>query len=298
MTLSAQEDAHTPPEGEPRHRQLLRLAAGNSAVIIGSAILFLIVVGSVLGPFVYWYDPFTQDVTNRLAEPFWNAGWSEHPLGTDALGRDYLARLLYGGRISLAIGALSVLMAATIGIGMGLIAGYFGGNVDLVVRFLITTRLAMPVVLVALSVVSMIGNSFSIVILVLGFLLWDRFAVITRSATMQLREADYIKAAKAAGASNLRIVLREILPNISGSLIVVTTVELANAVLLEAALSFLGLGVQPPLPSWGLMISEAKDYLFFSPWLITLPGAALMFLVLSINLLGDGLRDITSASRI
>uniref|UniRef100_A0A9E8A0T5 ABC transporter permease n=1 Tax=Bosea sp. NBC_00436 TaxID=2969620 RepID=A0A9E8A0T5_9HYPH len=277
-------------------RRLLKRILGNSGTLLGGGLLLLIVLASLIGPLVYWQDPFTQDVANRIAEPFWNGGGAAHPFGTDTLGRDYLARLLYGGRISLLIGVLAVSMAAAIGVTLGLVAGYFGGRVDLVVRFLITTRLAMPVVLVALSVVATVGNSLTIVILVLGFLIWDRFAVVARTTAMQVRGIDYVKAARAVGSSHARIIFKEILPNISNGLIVVATVELANAILLEAALSFLGLGVQPPLPSWGLMIAEAKDYLFFSPWLITLPGIALVLLVLAINLLGDGVRDITAPS--
>jgi peptide/nickel transport system permease protein len=289
--------ATTAPESRPApFRRLLKRIVGNSGTLVGGGLLLLIVLAALLGPVFYPQDPFTQDVTNRIAEPFWNGGPAIHPLGTDTLGRDYLARLLYGGRISLLIGVLAVSMAAAIGVTLGLVAGYFGGRVDLVVRFLITTRLAMPVVLVALSVVATVGNSLTIVILVLGFLIWDRFAVVARTTAMQVRGIDYVKAARAVGSSHARIIFKEILPNISNGLIVVATVELANAILLEAALSFLGLGVQPPLPSWGLMIAEAKDYLFFSPWLITLPGIALVLLVLAINLLGDGVRDITAPS--
>jgi peptide/nickel transport system permease protein len=164
----------------------------------------------------------------------------------------------------------------------------------MVVNFIITTRLSMPVVLVALAVVSLVGNSLWIVIWVLGLLIWDRFAVVMRSSTQQVRNLDYVAAAKALGCSTGRILLTEIMPNIVNNLIVVATIEVAHAVLLEAALSFLGLGVQPPAPSWGLMVSEAKGMMFFDPWLIGIPGAALFSLVLSINLLGDGLRDVTA----
>jgi peptide/nickel transport system permease protein len=174
---------------------------------------------------------------------------------------------------------------------MGLLAGYFGGRVDLVVTFLVTTRLAMPVILVALAVVALLGGSLTVVILTLGLLKWDRFAVVMRSATQQTRSLDYVAAAQAAGASTARVILGEVLPNIAPHLIVVATLEAASAILLEAALSFLGLGVQPPLPSWGLMIAEAKAYMFFSFWLIAIPGTALAVLVFGINLAGDGLRD-------
>jgi peptide/nickel transport system permease protein len=159
------------------------------------------------------------------------------------------------------------------------------------VLFAITCRLSIPVVLVALAVVGLMGNSFTLVILVLGLLLWDRFAVVARSTTMQVRHLDYVSAAWCAGSSRASMLFREVLPNIATHLAVVATLEMALAILLEAALSFLGLGVPPPLPSWGLMIAEAKDYMFFSPWVIMIPGVALFVLVFGINLLGDGLRD-------
>jgi peptide/nickel transport system permease protein len=173
-----------------------------------------------------------------------------------------------------------------------LVAGYFGGRVDMIVNFIITARLAMPVVLVALAVVAMVGGSLPVVILTLGLLKWDRFAVVMRSATQQVRSLDYVAAAEAAGASRTRVILGEILPNVAPHLIVVATIEAGSAILLEAALSFLGLGVQPPLPSWGLMIAEAKTFMFFAFWMIAIPGGMLAALVLGINMAGDGLRDV------
>ena len=181
-----------------------------------------------------------------------------------------------------------------IGTVLGICAGYFGGRVDAVLSYVITTRLALPVVLVALASAALVGGSLEGVIIVLGLLLWDRFAVVTRSATQQIVRTDYVAAAQAIGCSTPRILFMEILPNILNALIVVATLEVAHAILLEAALSFLGLGVQPPLPSWGLMISEGKQYMFFSPWVIGVPATALIFLVLAINLVGDGLRDVTA----
>jgi peptide/nickel transport system permease protein len=266
-------------------------------LVIGGAILAGIVLMALLAPLVSAYDPYDQQLARKLIPPIWHASakatWA-HPLGTDHLGRDYLTRLLYGARISLLIGLSVMVISGLIGTTLGLLAGYFGGKADLIVTFLITTRLAMPVILVALAVVAMVGGSLPVVILVLGLLKWDRFAVVMRSATQQARALDYVTAAEAAGASTPRIILGEILPNVFPQLIVVATLEAASAILLEAALSFLGLGVQPPLPSWGLMISEAKTYMFFSFWLIAIPGTLLALLVLSINLAGDGLRDVVA----
>ncbi|ALA18261.1 MULTISPECIES: ABC transporter permease [Chelatococcus] len=283
-----------PAAAEPTaFSRLMRRVLGQKAFVIGVGILAVIVLIALLAPVLAPHDPYLQNLSARNVPPFWYAKGSwVHPLGTDQLGRDYLSRVIYGARISLLIGISVVIISGLIGTTLGLAAGYFGGKVDMLVTFLVTTRLSMPVILVALAVVAMIGGSLWIVILVLGFLKWDRFAVVMRSATQQVRSLDYVAAAEAAGASTTRIVLREVLPNIAPHLIVVATLEAASAILLEAALSFLGLGVQPPLPSWGLMISEAKAYMFFSFWLIAIPGTALALLIFAINLAGDGLRDI------
>lgn len=270
-----------------------RRVGTNQAVVIGFGLLLLIVGIALLAPWIAPYDPYVQDLANRNVPPFWYGGGSfAHPLGTDPLGRDYLSRLFYGARISLLIGASVAVISGLIGTTMGMLAGYFGGKADMAVSFIVTTRLAMPVILVALAAVALVGGSLWVVIMVLGLLKWDRFAVVMRSATQQVRSLDYVTAAQAAGASTTRVLLREVLPNVLPHLIVVATLEAASAILLEAALSFLGLGVQPPLPSWGLMISEAKSYMFFSFWLIAIPGAALALLIFSINLAGDGLRDL------
>jgi peptide/nickel transport system permease protein len=279
-------------------RRLLRRALAQKSFLFGFGLLVLFVAIALLAPVLAPHDPYLQNLTARNVPPVWyeKGGWL-HPLGTDPLGRDYLSRLLYGARISLIIGICVVAIAGLIGTTMGLVAGYFGGRTDMIVTFMVTTRLAMPVILVALAVVAIIGSSLWIVILVLGLLKWDRFAVVMRSATQQVRSLDYITAAQASGASTARIILREVLPNIAPHLIVVATLEAASAILLEAALSFLGLGVQPPLPSWGLMVSEAKAYMFFSFWLIALPGTALALLIFAINLAGDGLRDVISPEK-
>ena len=278
-----------------RRRTLWQRIAQNKALSIGCSLLLLIMVIAIFAPLFSPFDPYVQDLAYRTVPPVWfEKGTWLHPLGTDQLGRDYLSRLFYGARISLLIGISVACISGLIGTTMGLLAGYFGGRADMLVSFLVTTRLSMPVILVALATVALVGSSLWVVILVLGLLKWDRFAVVMRSATQQVRAMEYVSAAQSAGASTFRILMSEVLPNVMPQLIVIATLEAASAILLEAALSFLGLGVQPPLPSWGLMISEAKSYMFFSFWLIAIPGTALAVLIFSINLAGDGLHQLFS----
>lgn len=257
--------------------------------------LAIMIILALIAPLIVPHDPYYQSLTDRLMPPFWQAkGTWDHVLGTDHLGRDYLSRLIYGARISLLIGFSTALIAGTIGTALGVIAGYFRGRVDLVITFIITVRLSIPTILAALAIVQLVGGSLKVVILVLGFLLWQRFVVVIRAATIQIRSKDYITSAKAVGCSSLRIIATEVMPNILNQLVVVLTLEMAAAIITEAALSFLGVGVQPPVPSWGLMIAEGKEFMFFKPWLAMIPGTALLLLVLSINLVGDGIRDVTA----
>lgn len=276
----------------------MRLNFRTFALALGFLIVGGVALVALTAPWITPHDPFLQNLEGRMIPPVWmEGGISGHLFGTDQLGRDYFSRLLYGARISMLIGVLVVVCSGLIGTTLGVVGGFFGGRVDAVVMFIITCRLSIPFILVALTVVSFVGSSLTVVVLTLGLLLWERFAVVARTTTMQVRTLDYISAAWAAGCSLPHILVREVLPNIAHHLIVVATLEMALAILLEAALSFLGLGVPPPLPSWGLMISEAKDYMFFSPWVIMVPGLALFGLVLGINLLGDGLRDRLGAVR-
>jgi peptide/nickel transport system permease protein len=296
--MSAMSDVITPLfEVAPLSQGTLlrRRALAHTGLKLGVILLALIVLVALAAPLIAPYDPYAQDLGQRLIPPFWEerGGWT-HVLGTDNLGRDYVSRVIYGARISLLIGVSVMVLSGLIGTALGLVAGYFGGRIDMAVLFVITVRLALPLILVALAAVAVLGGSLMLVILVLALLKWDRFAVVMRAATQQVRSLDYVTAARATGASTARIIFGEVLPNVLPQLIVVATVEAASAILLEAALSFLGLGVQPPLPSWGLMIAEAKLYMFFSFWLIAIPGSALALLVFAINLVGDGIRDVTA----
>ncbi|MGH7155295.1 MAG: ABC transporter permease [Acetobacteraceae bacterium] len=268
-----------------------------ASLVIGAVIVGIATVLAIFAPLIAPHDPFAQNLGYRFVPPAWMPGGSaQNLLGTDQLGRDYLSRLILGARISMLIGTSTILMSGIIGTTLGVLGGYFGGKLDRVVMFIVSCRLAIPLILVALTVVSLIGSSLLVVMLTLGLLLWERFAVVSRAATRQVCSLDYIAAAWAAGCSRLRIIVGEVLPNIIHHLIVIATIDMAIAILVEAALSFLGLGVPPPLPSWGLMIAEAKDYMFFKPWVIEIPGIALLILVLGINLLGDGLRDALGAT--
>jgi len=280
---------------EPTPWQLLRRRIfAHRGFTIGFSVLFLIILVALIGPYIGAHDPYQTDLTIRMSKPIWHSeGTWSHPLGTDQIGRDYLSRLIYGARISLFIGFSTVIISCFIGTVLGISGGYFGGRVGMVVSFIITVRLATPMIMVALAVVALFGPSLDVILWVIGVMLWKRVAVIIRCVTMQIRCLDYVSAARAVGCSTLRIVLTEIMPNLINNLIVIATLEMANAILIEAALSFLGLGIQPPMPSWGLMVSEGKDYIFFEPWMISIPGLAIFLLTLSINLLGDGIHDIT-----
>lgn len=274
---------------------MVRRALRHPGFLIGTGIVLLVALAALFAPWISPHDPDAQALGARLIPPVWDpAGRWDHPLGTDHLGRDYLSRLIHGTRVSLTVGLFAAIVSGAIGTVLGLLGGYFGGRVDAVVMYLVTTRLSLPSLMVALALVAAIGGSLTTVVLVLGFLLWDRFAVVVRSAVQQIRSADYVAAAVAAGATPLQVIAREVLPNVASAIIVVATLEMALAILAEAALSFLGLGVRPPTPSWGLMVAEGRQFMFFKPYLIALPGAAIFVLVVAVNLMGDGLRDITA----
>ena len=281
----------------PSQRALLwRRVRGHKGLLIGASIIVLIALVALFAPWLTPYDPYQQNLPERLIPPFFfeHGTWA-HPLGTDSLGRDYLARIMYGARISLLVGFAVMALSCLIGSTLGIAAGYFGGRVDMLVSFLLTVRLALPTILIALSIVALFGGSLTVVILVLGLLSWDGFLLVMRAATQQIRSLEYVAAAQCLGASNLRIMAGEILPNLLPQMIVVATLSASNAILAEAALSFLGLGVQPPLPSWGLMVADAKVFIFFSFWPIAIPGTAIAILVFGINLFGDGVRDVFAA---
>ena len=267
----------------------------HASLVIGAAGFLAVVLVALCAAWIAPFDPLEQNLMNRMLPPvFLDGGDWTHPLGTDAVGRDTLSRLIFGVRASLMVSVVAVVMSGMIGASLGIAAGYFGGRVDAAIMFIVTTRLAMPVALVALAVVALYGPSLLNLTMVLGLLVWDRFAVVLRNATALIRTMDYVTAVRALGASDLQILAREVLPNLLPVIIVVATFEMASLVLLESAFSFLGLGVQAPTPSWGLMIAEGREHLLFKPWIVAIPGFAVAVFVLSINLLGDGLRDLVA----
>jgi peptide/nickel transport system permease protein len=264
-------------------------------LMLGFAVVAIFVVVALLAPLIAPHDPYAQDLSRRLLPPVWDAkGTWEYLLGTDHLGRDYLSRLLYGTRVSIMIGVAAATIGCAIGVALGICAGYFGGRIDQVVSYLFICRLAVPSLLFAMSLVFLIGPSLFVVIGVIGVLHWTYFLVVTRAATMQIRQLDYVTAARALGSSQWQVMVHEILPNLLNPMIVIFTLEVGIAILTEASLSFLGVGLQAPTPSWGLMIAEGKNSMFFRPWLVIVPGAALFLLVIATNLMGDGVRDVTA----
>jgi peptide/nickel transport system permease protein len=266
-----------------------------TGAMLGLAIVLVIVIVAALAPLLLPHDPNSLDLTRRLKDPAWTGtGTREFLLGTDAVGRDYLTRLLHGARTSLVIAVSVVVITALIGCTLGMVGGYFGGRIDAVISYVIACRLAMPGALLILTSVAILGPSTLTLITVMGLIAWPHFAVVTRAASMQVRSLDFIPAAVASGSTPLTILLREILPNIAPSIIVIATIELAQIILAEAALSFLGLGVQPPTPAWGLMASEGKQFMYSKPWLVTLPGLCILLLVIGLNLLGNGVRAATA----
>lgn len=275
-------------------QQTWAMARHHLGLQIGLGIVLVATLAALFAPLLAPADPYAQDLTARLAPTIWQEGgtWA-HIFGTDGFGRDVLSRLIYGTQVTMIVGFGAAVFSGLFGTTLGIIGGYLGGRVDAVIIFLINVKLAMPGVLIALSLVSIFGGSLLSITLILSLLFWDRFAVVTRTATQQVRTREFIAAAECSGASRSWILLREILPNIANQIIVIGSLEMAIAILVEAALSFLGLGIRPPMSSWGILVSEARDFMFYKPHLVLIPGLAICILVIGINLLGDGIRDVT-----
>ncbi len=255
--------------------------------MLGMGIIAGIVLLAIFAPLLAPTDPLAIDYAHPAAPP----GVGGHLLGTDAVGRDILARLIYGTRISLQVGLVAVGIAATLGTLVGLAAGYYGGWVDSVLMRTVDVFLAFPVIVLAIGIIAVLGPSLVNVMIALGLVAWTTYARVVRGQVLVLRELDFVHAARAVGVGDGRILIRHILPNTLAPIIVLATVGMATAIIAEAALSFLGLGVQPPTPSWGTMLNEGRGFLRTAPHISTFPGLAIMLTVLGFNFLGDGLRD-------
>ena len=267
--------------------ELWRDKAGFTGVALVAALILMAAAAPLLAP----YSPTAQDLRSRLAPPVWedNGSW-KHILGTDHLGRDVLSRVIHGSRVSLSVGAAVVLFAGTFGVVLGLIAGYRGGRTDSFIMRWIDTQVAFPGLLIALIILAVIGPSMLTVILVLSFNGWMVYGRMTRGAVLSVRQTAYVEAAEMVGCSAMRVVFRHILPNLTSPLLTLSILEFARIVLAEAALSFLGMGIQPPATSWGLDVATGKNYMFRAWWLVTFPGVAISITVLAINLVASWLR--------
>jgi peptide/nickel transport system permease protein len=280
--------AGAPTVAQVSLRRLWRLKWGLAA----TAIMLLIVGSAVLAPWLAPFDPLSVNIRHRLAPPAWlEGGTPEHLLGTDQVGRDLLSRMIYGGRVSLIVGVCAVLISASLGVLLGLTAGYFGGSADWTVMTLVNVTLTFPFVLLALAVIAVLGPSLTNMIFVLGVAGWPIYARVIRAETMALREREFVVAARALGMRHTRIMFGQILPNLVSAIIVIGTLQVAQVIILESFLSFLGLGIQPPTPAWGNMLGEGRVYMLNSWWIAAFPGAAIFVTTLVINLMGNALRD-------
>lgn len=268
-------------------RKLWRTFKKNRTALIGTIIAVMILIMAFLAPWLSPYDPLEQDVFHRLNSP-----GETHLLGTDEYGRDVLSRVIWGAQISLEVGLLSVLLAMVVGTAMGMVAGYMGEKMGMMIMRMVDVLLSFPTLITGIMVVAVLGTGMLKLILTIGIVFAPRFARLTYGPTLAVKEMEYVQAAKVIGANTFRIITRHLLPNIFGDVLVAGTLWVGTAIMIEAGLSFIGLGVPPPIPTWGNMIKGGVDQLTNAPWLSVAPGLAILITVLSFNMIGDGLRDI------
>lgn len=267
--------------------KLMRMARQNKLAAFSAVVILVIILMALFAPVICQYGEAEQDLYHRLAAPS-----ADHIFGTDELGRDVFTRILYGARVSLVVGIVPSVIALLVGVTLGLIAGYFGGWSDYLIMRLADVMLSVPSLLLAMVVMYTLGTSTMTLLIALSLTNWASVARVVRSQTLSLKKTEYVEAAASIGVSKGKIMFRHIMPNCIPSLIVLFTLNIPSAILSESSLSFLGIGVQPPQASWGLIVNQAKQYLFSSPWLSLAPSLAIMIVVLAFNFLGDGLRDV------
>ncbi len=292
VTLSREAMTYDLPARAGSRSRAWRRFALNPAALAGMVILVVVIGAALAAPWVAPHDPAKQSLLRRFTPPVWQAGGNPaYPLGTDQVGRDVLSRIIHGARISLLVGVCAVIVSLIVGVTAGLVSGFVGGKVDSVIGTLVDVNLSFPQILLALAFVAALGPSLVTIIVVLGFTGWERYTRVVRAEVMALREKEFVEAARAIGVGRLRIVVRHVLPNTMSSIVVMSTLQVAQAILAEAALSFLGVGSGRAYPTWGQMISLGRDFVTVAWWLPTLPGLAILLTVLAINLVGDRLRD-------
>ncbi len=275
-----------------RWRKILRKLFENKGAVFGLIMVLGVIFCAVFSPLISPHDPILQDVEKRLIPPVWQEGADpSYLLGTDHLGRDIVSRLIYGARISIVVSVSAVALSAFLGTLIGLISGFYGGKVDSIFMRIADVQLAFPFILLAIAIIAVLGPNLQNIIIVMGITGWVIYARVVRAEVLSLREKEFILSVRALGGSNGRIIFKHLLPNVIPPIIVIVTLEMARMIIMEAALSFLGLGIQPPTPTWGGMLADGRVYLATSWWLATFPGLVIMLVVLGINLLGNWLRD-------
>lgn len=282
-----------PAPADSLTRRAVRGFVRNRAAMAGLAILALVALCGILAPIIAPHSPYDQQIAHKLAPPVWEStGSAANLLGTDQLGRDILSRIIFGARISLALGFSCTLIASVIGVTLGLVAGLGPRRLGDALMRVADAQIAFPFLVLAITVIAVFGSSFVNLVIVLSVFGWVHFARLVRGDTLSIREKEFVDAARTLGASGWRIATRHVLPNILSPVIIIWTFSVAQIIIIESALSFLGLGVQPPTPSWGSMLSDGRGYLDTAWWLGTFPGLAIMVTVLAVNFVGDALRDV------
>jgi len=276
-----------------RTQKIIRKLFENKSAVFGLIMVLAVILSAVLAPLISPHDPILQDVEKRLLPPRGQEGADPaHLLGTDHLGRDIVSRLIYGARISIVVSVSAVAISSFLGTLIGLLSGFYGGKVDNIFMRIADVQLAFPFILLAIAIIAVLGPNLRNIIIVMGITGWVIYARVVRAEVLSLREKEYILAVRALGGSNRRIIFKHLFPNVMPPVIVIVTLEMARMIIMEAALSFLGLGIQPPTPTWGGMLADGRVYISTSWWLATFPGLVIMLVVLGINLLGNWLRDI------
>lgn len=278
----------------PRQATIRRIGLRRAALMaVPLAILLsVLVIPAIFAPYLAPHDPLAGRLAQKLTPPAWIPGGTwEYPLGTDPLGRDLLSRLIFGARVSLSVSLVAIFLGGTVGIVLGLVAGYFGGWTDALIMRVVDIAFSLPTILLALVLAVVIGPSFGTVIAIVAFLLWARYARQVRGEVLSVKERDFVAQARIAGCSHIRIIFGHILPNVVNTLIVLATLQVGYVILLEGTLSFLGVGIPPPIPAWGLMVATGRALIVSAWWVSFFPGLAILLTVLTLNLIGDWLRD-------